>query len=62
MKRSIAIEFREESSLVDTFTLEILVVYLESLAMAHNDDKSLGKLVALFDQFMCSYGDDSASL
>ncbi|CAB4005561.1 DNA-dependent kinase catalytic subunit-like [Paramuricea clavata] len=34
--------FREESSLVDMFTLEMLVIYLESLAMAHKDDKSLG--------------------
>jgi hypothetical protein len=25
------------------FTLEMLVIYLESLAMAHKDDKSLGK-------------------
>lgn len=35
--------FREESSLVDMFTLEILVIYLESLAMAHKDNKSLGE-------------------
>ena len=35
--------FREEESVVDTFTLEVLGVYLDSLAMSHNDDKSLGK-------------------
>ena len=32
---------------MDMFTLEILVIYLESLAMAHKDDKSLGKNCAL---------------
>ena len=34
---------REELSLVDNFTIEILVIYLESLAMAHEDEKSLGE-------------------
>ncbi|CAH1795603.1 unnamed protein product [Owenia fusiformis] len=34
--------FREVDSLVDTFIFEILAVYVESLAMAHKDDKSLG--------------------
>ena len=48
---------REESSLVDMFTLEILVIYLESLAMAHKDDKSLGKHCAFVKtgmHIMCS--------
>ncbi|XP_067836012.1 DNA-dependent protein kinase catalytic subunit isoform X2 [Heptranchias perlo] len=35
-------EFREESALVDQFVFEVLVVYMESLALAHADDKSLG--------------------
>ncbi|XP_061454380.1 DNA-dependent protein kinase catalytic subunit isoform X2 [Rhineura floridana] len=35
-------EFREESSLVDQFVFEALVVYLESLALTHEDEKSLG--------------------
>ena len=43
---------REESSLVDMFTLEILVIYLESLAMAHKDDKSLGKHCAFVKYVM----------
>ncbi|XP_044280098.1 DNA-dependent protein kinase catalytic subunit isoform X2 [Varanus komodoensis] len=35
-------EFREESALVDQFVFEALVVYLESLALTHGDDKALG--------------------
>uniref|UniRef100_UPI00398F68DD DNA-dependent protein kinase catalytic subunit isoform X2 n=1 Tax=Pristiophorus japonicus TaxID=55135 RepID=UPI00398F68DD len=35
-------EFREENALVDQFVFEVLVVYVESLALAHADDKSLG--------------------
>nr|XP_014345420.1 PREDICTED: DNA-dependent protein kinase catalytic subunit [Latimeria chalumnae] len=35
-------EFREESALVDKFVFETLVVYMESLALAHMDEKSLG--------------------
>ncbi|XP_030070017.1 DNA-dependent protein kinase catalytic subunit [Microcaecilia unicolor] len=35
-------EFREENALVDQFVFEILVVYLESLALSHQDEKSLG--------------------
>ena len=34
--------FREESTLVDVFVLEILVTYIESLALAHLDDQGLG--------------------
>ncbi|XP_067118451.1 DNA-dependent protein kinase catalytic subunit-like [Centruroides vittatus] len=34
--------FREEESLVDKFTLEIAVHFIESLAIAHYDDKILG--------------------
>ncbi len=39
------------------FTLEILVIYLESLAMAHKDDKSLGKNVHWVEMFVsdCAY-------
>ncbi|XP_045147611.1 DNA-dependent protein kinase catalytic subunit [Echinops telfairi] len=35
-------EFREEESLVEQFVFEALVVYMESLALAHTDEKSLG--------------------
>ncbi|XP_035828316.1 DNA-dependent protein kinase catalytic subunit [Aplysia californica] len=34
--------FREENALVDRFTFQILVNFVESLAMAHTDEKSLG--------------------
>ena len=33
---------REEESLVDMFVMEMLVVNVNSLKMAHRDDKSLG--------------------
>ena len=36
---------REESALVDIFTLEILITFLESLALAHGDDPALGTLL-----------------
>ncbi|XP_010572684.1 PREDICTED: DNA-dependent protein kinase catalytic subunit isoform X5 [Haliaeetus leucocephalus] len=39
---SIYREFREENSLVEQFVFEALVVFLESLALAHKDEKSLG--------------------
>ncbi|XP_048576196.1 DNA-dependent protein kinase catalytic subunit isoform X3 [Nematostella vectensis] len=39
---SIYTVFREERSLVDVFVLEILVTYLESLALAHTDDPAQG--------------------
>lgn len=35
-------QFREESSLVEQFVFEVLVVFVESLALAHFDEKSLG--------------------
>ncbi|ERE76153.1 DNA-dependent protein kinase catalytic subunit [Cricetulus griseus] len=35
-------EFREEESLVEQFVFEALVTYMESLALAHADEKSLG--------------------
>ncbi|TWW70550.1 DNA-dependent protein kinase catalytic subunit [Takifugu flavidus] len=34
--------FREESSLVDQFVFEVLVIFVESLALAHSDEQSLG--------------------
>ncbi|XP_044101560.1 DNA-dependent protein kinase catalytic subunit isoform X1 [Neovison vison] len=37
-------DFREEESLVEQFVFEALVTYLESLAIAHADEKSLGTL------------------
>ena len=33
---------REESSLVDMFIFDILITYVESLSLAHDDDKVLG--------------------
>ncbi|XP_064405997.1 DNA-dependent protein kinase catalytic subunit-like isoform X2 [Halichondria panicea] len=39
---SIYAVFREESTLVDTFVLEMMVVMINSLRLAHKDDKSLG--------------------
>ena len=36
--------FREEKTLVDVFAYEMLVVFVESLALAHSDDKSLGEI------------------
>uniref|UniRef100_A0A8D1F779 DNA-dependent protein kinase catalytic subunit n=1 Tax=Sus scrofa TaxID=9823 RepID=A0A8D1F779_PIG len=35
-------EFREEEALVEQFVFEALVTYVESLALAHADDRSLG--------------------
>ncbi|CAH6792055.1 Prkdc [Phodopus roborovskii] len=37
-------EFREEESLVEQFAFEALVTYMESLALAHADEKSLGTI------------------
>ena len=37
--------FREETTLIDQFSFEVLVVYVHSLALAHHDDKALGKMV-----------------
>ncbi|XP_071796803.1 DNA-dependent protein kinase catalytic subunit-like [Asterias amurensis] len=34
--------FREEDSLVDQFVFEILVTFINSLALAHHDDKAIG--------------------
>lgn len=41
---SIYTVFRESSSLVDLYTLQLLYVFIESLALAQNDDPSLGEL------------------
>ncbi|XP_004615434.2 DNA-dependent protein kinase catalytic subunit [Sorex araneus] len=35
-------EFREEETLVEQFVFEALVTYMESLSLAHTDEKSLG--------------------
>ncbi|XP_051006522.1 DNA-dependent protein kinase catalytic subunit [Acomys russatus] len=37
-------EFREEESLVEQFVFEALVTFMESLALAHADEKSLGTI------------------
>ncbi|XP_054564392.1 DNA-dependent protein kinase catalytic subunit isoform X1 [Eptesicus fuscus] len=42
-------EFREEESLVEQFVFESLVTYMESLALAHTDEKSLGTLQQCHD-------------
>ncbi|KAF3703361.1 DNA-dependent protein kinase catalytic subunit [Channa argus] len=41
---SIYRQFREENSLVDQFVFEILVIFVESLALAHADERSMGTL------------------
>uniref|UniRef100_A0A667XYC1 DNA-dependent protein kinase catalytic subunit n=1 Tax=Myripristis murdjan TaxID=586833 RepID=A0A667XYC1_9TELE len=41
---SIYRQFREESSLVDQFVFEVLIVFVESLALAHSDEPSIGTL------------------
>uniref|UniRef100_A0A3Q1J9C8 DNA-dependent protein kinase catalytic subunit n=1 Tax=Anabas testudineus TaxID=64144 RepID=A0A3Q1J9C8_ANATE len=41
---SIYREFREENSLVDQFVFEVLVIFVESLALAHSDERSMGTL------------------
>ena len=38
---------REEEPLVDTFVIEMLVVLVHSLKMAHRDEKSLGIVMSL---------------
>lgn len=45
---------REENALVDQFVFEILVVFLESLALTHGDEKSLGLYLtkASFESFV----------
>ncbi|KAG9478931.1 hypothetical protein GDO78_012545 [Eleutherodactylus coqui] len=37
-------ELREEEALVEQFVFEILVVYMQSLALSHGDEKSLGTI------------------
>ncbi|XP_028288750.1 DNA-dependent protein kinase catalytic subunit isoform X2 [Parambassis ranga] len=41
---SIYRQFREENSLVEQFVFEVLVIFVESLALAHSDERSLGTL------------------
>ncbi|XP_068603907.1 DNA-dependent protein kinase catalytic subunit [Brachionichthys hirsutus] len=36
--------FREESALVEQFVFEVLVIFVESLALAHSDEPSMGTL------------------
>ena len=36
--------FREENALVEQFVFEVLVVFVESLALAHSDDRSVGNV------------------
>ncbi|KAK5850083.1 hypothetical protein PBY51_014363 [Eleginops maclovinus] len=39
---SIYRQFREEKTLVEQFIFEVLVIFVESLALAHSDERSLG--------------------
>ncbi|XP_075968746.1 DNA-dependent protein kinase catalytic subunit [Anarhichas minor] len=39
---SIYRQFREEKSLVEQFIFEVLVIFVESLALAHSDERSMG--------------------
>lgn len=39
---------REENSLVEQFVFEVLVIFVESLALAHSDERSMG------NDFYCS--------
>uniref|UniRef100_A0A3Q2ZPC1 DNA-dependent protein kinase catalytic subunit n=1 Tax=Kryptolebias marmoratus TaxID=37003 RepID=A0A3Q2ZPC1_KRYMA len=39
---SIYRQFREENSLVEQFVFEVLVIFVESLALAHSDERSTG--------------------
>lgn len=39
---------REESSLVDQFVFEVLVIFVESLALAHSDEQSMGNNYSFF--------------
>ncbi|XP_029955282.1 DNA-dependent protein kinase catalytic subunit [Salarias fasciatus] len=41
---SIYRQFREEGALVEQFVFEVLVIFIESLALAHADERSLGTL------------------
>ncbi|GAA6219422.1 DNA-dependent protein kinase catalytic subunit [Lates japonicus] len=41
---SIYRQFREENSLVEQFVFEVLVIFMESLALAHSDERSMGTL------------------
>ncbi|KAM4534321.1 DNA-dependent protein kinase catalytic subunit isoform 1-T1 [Odontesthes bonariensis] len=41
---SIYRQFREENSLVEQFIFEVLVIFVESLALAHSDERSMGTL------------------
>ncbi|XP_034023252.1 DNA-dependent protein kinase catalytic subunit-like [Thalassophryne amazonica] len=36
--------FREENSLVEQFVFEVLIIFIESLALAHADERSMGTL------------------
>lgn len=48
--------YREEESLVEQFVFEALVTYMESLALAHTDEKSLGRFYVIFGvhaNFVC---------
>ena len=38
---------REEEALVDVFVMEMLVANVNSLKMAHRDDKSLGQQITV---------------
>lgn len=39
---------REEESLVEKFTMEILVCFVDCLALAHADDPGFGRLIRMY--------------
>lgn len=41
---------REESSLADQFVFEILIIFVESLGLAHADEPSLGNCFSISAQ------------
>lgn len=55
--------YREESSLVEQFVFEVLVIFVESLALAHSDERSMGKYAQSLHCRFCTLHcvDDSRS-
>ena len=49
------ISLREEESLVDMFVIEMLVVLIHSLKMAHRDEKSLGNMPSCLTSLLFDY-------
>lgn len=58
MQSSVSLS-REENSLVEQFVFEVLVIFVESLALAHSDERSMGNChISIVDcalGFSCHY-------